>query len=280
MSKKNVLFIGGDERQLYCAKKLLEKGYEISIYGFDKYSQPNDLFMNFKVLKIAVILADVVVFPTPFLYSEYLYMPYSDEKIKAEEIIKYLDSTKIVFGSAFGEQIKKKFEKAQVEYFDFLDDEPLAVLNAELTAQGAVNIICNKLKSSLCENKILILGYGRISKNLVRILLSFRAKITVGARKKSDLTWAKIHGTQAKEIKNIDYSEYNIVINTIPANVLSNKIIEENNSALFLDLAPQVNVNAPNYLAAKALPGKFAPKTAGNYLAEIILNKTEGEENE
>ena len=70
MSKKNVLFIGGDARQLYCAEKLLDEGYEISVFGFDNFSFVNSLFMNFKVLKIAIILADAVVLPTPFLYND------------------------------------------------------------------------------------------------------------------------------------------------------------------------------------------------------------------
>ena len=138
MSKKNILFIGGDARQLYCAEKLLGEGYEISVYGFDKYEELNNLFMNFKVLKIAVILADAVVLPTPFLYNDYLYLPFSDEKIGADEIIKNLDESKTVFGSGFNDSLKELLENKGVKYFDFLSDESLAVLNAELTAQGAV----------------------------------------------------------------------------------------------------------------------------------------------
>ena len=280
MSKKNVLFIGGDARQLYCAEKLLNEGYEISVFGFDNCSFVNSLFMNFKVLKIAIILADAVVLPTPFLYNDYLYLPFSDEKISATEVLKHIDSSKTVFGSAFGSDIKKEFEEKNIDYFDFLEDETLAVLNAELTAQGAVNIICNSLKSSITDKKILVLGFGRISKNLIRILSAFRAKVTVGARKKSDLTWAKISGAQAKEIKHLNYADFDIVINTVPAPILNNSLIEENKSVLFLDLAPTIANSAHNYICAKALPGKFAPETAGDYLAQIVKSELEGKEDE
>ena len=276
MSKKNILFIGGDARQLYCAEKLLGEGYEISVYGFDKYEKLNNLFMNFKVLKIAVILADAVVLPTPFLYNDYLYLPFSDERIGADEIIKNLDESKTVFGSGFNDSLKEQFENKGVSYFDFLSDESLAVLNAEITAEGAVNTICNTLKSSLCRKKILVLGFGRISKNLIRILSSFRATITVGARKKSDLTWAKILGALAKEIKSINYADYDIVINTVPAPILNDALIEANKSVLFLDLAPSFSLSAKNYICAKALPGKYEPETAGNYLAEVITSTLEG----
>ena len=280
MSKKNVLFIGGDERQLYCAEKLLDEGYEISIYGFENCSSVNSLFMNFKVLKIAIILADVVVLPTPFLYNDYLYLPFSDDKITADEVLNYLDSSKTVFGSALGNETKKKLETKKINYVDFLDDESLAVLNAELTAQGALNIICNLLKSSITEKKILVLGFGRISKNLIRILSSFRAKICVGARKKSDLTWARILGAQAKEIKHIRYSDFDIIINTVPAPLLNDAVIEDNKSVLFLDLAPCRAISGENYICARGVPGKFAPETAGKYLAHIVELKLEGKEDE
>lgn len=280
MSKKNVLFIGGDARQLYCAEKLLDDGYEISVYGFDKCESVNSLFMTFKVLKIAIILADAVVLPTPFYYNDSVYMPLSDEKVNPALILKHLDASKTVFGSAFGADIKKSFEAKGVNYFDFLEDESLSVLNAELTAQGAVNIICNTLQSSLSGKKVLVLGFGRISKNLIRLLSSFRARVTVGARKKSDLTWAKISGAQSKEINHINYSDYDIVINTVPAPILNGKIIEENKSALFLDLAPTVTFFADNYISAKALPGKFAPESAGYYLARMVKAELEGKEYE
>ncbi len=280
MSKKNVLFIGGDSRQLYCAKNLLDEGYEISIYGFDKYEDINSLFMNFKVLKIAIILADAIVLPTPFLHNDYLYMPFCEERIKPSEILKHIDNTKIVFGSSFGDDFRKKLEDKGIRYVDFLEDESLAVLNAELTAEGAVNIICNSLKRSVSDNKILVLGFGRISKNITRILSAFRCKTTVGARKKSDLTWAKLFGTQAKEIKHINYSDYDIVINTVPAPLLSVSLIEENKSVLFLDLAPSFSCLCENYICATALPGKYAPESAGKNLADVVKYNLEGKNNE
>ena len=39
MDKRNILFIGGDERQLHCASYLYRIGYEVSIIGFEKYAE-------------------------------------------------------------------------------------------------------------------------------------------------------------------------------------------------------------------------------------------------
>lgn len=280
MSKLNILFVGGDERQLYCAKRMLDKGYEISVYGFDKCDKIDNLFMNFKVLKIAVILADAVVLPTPVLYNGCIYAPYTDEKIGIEEIIKYSDNTKLVFAGGFNKDIKASFDKKKIQTFDFLKDEQLTLLNAELTAQGAVNILCNHLKSALSEKNILVLGYGRIAKCLIKILSSYRANLCVGARKKSDLTRARISGVHSKEINRIDFSDYDIIINTVPAKIIDEETISENEKVTFLDLALFLSLESDNYIIAKAVPGKFAPESAGKYLAEYMIETLEGGNNE
>lgn len=271
MNKMNILFVGGDERQLYCAKKLFDDGFEISVFGFEKCESIPEIFMNFSNLKIAVILADAVVLPTPFSVGGNISMPFSDEKTAADKLLTYLDDEKTVFGGKFDKDFSEKLTSAGIKHFDFLQDEALNVLNADISAEGAVNMLMNETKSTLAGEKILVTGYGRIAKNLVKFLLPFRAEVTVAARKKSDLAWAKIYGCQSKALKHLNkLDKYDAIINTVPAQVLDSDAVLALKDTIFLDVAPYNDYRCRNYIKASGIPGKYAPETAGNYLAGFI----------
>ena len=269
MDKRNILFIGGDERQIYCAKFLYDCGYEISVFGFENYSEMPEELMVFHNPKIAVILADVIVLPTPFAKDATIYAPYSVQKINPYDILRYAEKEKLVFGGKFDESFLKMLQQKQMRYFDFLKDEALTVKNAYLTAEGTVSYLSTLAPKSLFETKALIIGFGRIAKCLVRLMAAFKMNITVAARKKSDLTKAKFLGCKSIPIKQVKSLEgYDYVINTVPAKVFKNALIEQM-SAPYIDLAGEA-IEAKNYVRLSAVPGKYAPLSAGEYYGEYI----------
>ena len=268
----NVRFIGGDKRQLYCAKALYDMGYEVSAYGFDNADDIFSGLMIFSNLKIAAILADVIVLPTPCIKDGFIYMPLSSDKISIDELFKLVEKDKTIFGG-FGKSIFNYINRNEYKAYNFLANEELTIYNAHLTAEGAVNILMNTLDEGMQNQRVLITGYGRIAKALSKILGSLNAKVTVAARKKADLAWAKFSGADALMLKNIkSLKDYDIVINTVPAPVIDNRLFAAVNNRIVMELATDSFIEAKDnvFIKANGIPGKYAPKDCGRMMAAII----------
>lgn len=136
---------------------------------------------------------------------------------------------------------------------------------------------------TLHNSNCLILGFGRISKVLSKMLLGIGTKVCIAARKPCDLTWADAFGyeriymnTLAKHIQNFD-----IVFNTVPKVILNHDILQYvKKDCLIIDLASKpggVDFETAqnlglNVIWALSLPGKVAPVTAGGIIKDTIVN--------
>ena len=157
------------------------------------------------------------------------------------------------------------------------------VLNAVPTAEGAVQIAMEELATTIFGQKILITGFGRITKVLVKILVGLGADVTVAARKYSDISWAEIYGCKGIHISqlNENISEFNAIFNTVPALIFDkNALVSVKKDALIIDLASKpggvdfetAGVLGINVVWALSLPGKVAPISSGEIIAYTILN--------
>ena len=280
MNKGNILFIGGDLRQIYAAKTLFEKGYEVSFYGFEKFDRMPKEFLAFNNLKIALILSDIIVLPTPLMKNGVLNMPFSEQIISFEDFSQYLNKDKTVFGGKVGSSIKSYLENKSVKCFDFLEDEEINLQNSYLTAEGAVGEILNFYGETLHSKNILITGFGRISKSLIRLLCAFKANITVGARKSSDLTLARLLGCKSRFISGIESFEgFDLIINTVPVKLFSNNLLESS-SVPYIELANFEKIKNENYHTFPGIPGKNFPVSAGKLNAHFIISKITEVDNE
>ena len=182
-------------------------------------------------------------------------------------------------------------EKRGVSVCDYYFREEFAVRNAALTAEAAAAKLMEMLAESVSNVQVLILGYGRIGRLLSAILKALDAKVTVAARRFSDLAWIRSEGMTPLEFRLLDekISDFKVVFNTVPAPVLTKeKLVLMDKNAIIIDLASEpcgTDFSAANELGITAkkalgLPGKFAPKTAGEILKETVLNiLSEMEEN-
>lgn len=273
MDKRNILFIGGDERQIFCAKKLYDSGYEVSVLGFEKFEHLPDCFLVFTNPKIAVILADVIILPTPMTTGSDtgIYAPFSDKKLEIETVIKHIDSQKIVFGGKADVNFTRKVKEKKAAFYDVLKNEPLTGQNAYLTAEGCVHSLMEQTPEALFGKSVLIIGFGRIAKHLIRLLSAFKMNITVAARKKSDLTLAKLLGCKSKDLRApLSFQNYDFVVNTVPVKLFKNDAIGSVKE-VYADLAPPGEIHAQHYLPLSGVPGKYAPRSAGIFEAYYIL---------
>ena len=140
-----------------------------------------------------------------------------------------------------------------------------------------------ELPTTIYGQKVLITGFGRITKVMVKALIGLGAKVYITARKYSDLAWARIYGCIDIHISEIDeyLPEFDVLFNTVPAVVLDEKrlmLLKEN--CLVIDLASKpggVDFETARKLGIKtiwalSIPGKVAPVTSGEIIAGTILN--------
>lgn len=157
------------------------------------------------------------------------------------------------------------------------------IANAVPTAEGAIQIAMEELATTIFGLKVLVVGYGRISKVLSRLLRSMGARVTVSARKFSDLAWIEADGFTPAHTNDLGEAMEGsqLIINTVPAAVLNEELLTKvQKGCLLIDLASKpggIDFSTASRLGLKAiwalsLPGKVAPITAGKIIFDTMQN--------
>lgn len=172
-------------------------------------------------------------------------------------------------------------------WFDYARDETLALENAELTAEAALPPLLARLPCPLRGSRILILGFGRIGKRLAWKLHTLGAAVTVAARRPEALALARILGLQAEPLgpQLQGLAVYDAVVNTVPAPVICDAQLSAiRPDAALLELASLPGGFCPpaaeraGYLAARGLPGVYAPEAAAAVIRRAIFRELDLEE--
>jgi dipicolinate synthase subunit A len=141
----------------------------------------------------------------------------------------------------------------------------------------------DNIEYTINSSKCSVFGFGRIAGLTADVIASIGADVTVCARKYSDLAKAKSKGFNSCLIKEFDKyaSDFDIIINTVPSVILKRDILEKlRPDCLIIDIASapygtdfavasELGLNA---ILCSSLPGKVAPKTAGEIIADGVLN--------
>lgn len=279
----SVAVIGGDKRQLYCAKAFENDGMKVTLGGFNKIKSECDIDVT-TVLK-AVLVSDFVVLPIPCVKGDLLNAPFSMEKIEFDDNLIYALKGKKIFTSMKEKLMGLAMTLDKNNVFDYTKREEFLICNAIATAEGAVEIAMNQFEGTLSHSRCLVCGFGRIGKALAKMLCGLNASVTVSARKQSDLAW--ISTLPCKAVKTSELSTqkpFDIIFNTVPAMVFDSFLLSQiAKNAIVIDLASYpggVDFEACGRLSvcaihALSLPGKAAPKTAGEIIKTTITNMLE-----
>jgi len=277
---KDFIFIGGDVRLIYAANKL-NKVYNCRLYGFDK--PPNSEVE----LLTQIQRADNIVLPLPASRDgECINAPYCEHKIPLSAIIDAAAPNATVYCGKATDELVALCEANSLTLVDYFEREELTVLNAAITAEGALEIIMREKAQAILGMSVLITGYGRISKILSKYLHALGADVTVCARKHADLTWAKITGCSAVQIDKIDNAlgGFDTVVNTVPAQIFGkDRLARLKSDCLILDLASKTGIedtestkqsvkqSGLKVIWALSVPGKVAPITVRDIKNTIRL---------
>ena len=283
---KKISVLGGDLRSINLIN-LLAKDFDIVYtYGLEKAEilKENEKVVLCESLDELVYNTDILIAPIPFSKNGVdLFMPFSDNKITIQKIIDKMKSKKIVAGSIKNDTIKIAEDNA-VTIIDIMKNESLAILNTIATAEGTIELIISNTDKILQEQKILVLGFGRVGKTLAYKLRLLDSNLTVASINSEELAWVRVYGYIPKDLYKLgeEYTDFDVIINTIPSLILNKEKIDFlKKDVLVIDLASEpggvdkeyIKEKNIKYIHALALPGKVAPYTSAKFIKEVIYQE-------
>ena len=262
--KRSFAVIGGDLRQRCLLRQLHGLGFPASAYCVP------DTENSAPELSGCLQDAAILILPMPALTGT--------ETVRAEgggvplaDILDAAEPDALVCGGMLGPA--EAFLRARdISFFDYAKDETL---------------LLEQLSCPLAGSRILLCGFGRIGKLLARKLRVLGADVTVSARKAQDLELARILGF--RRIKTGNWAgalaQYDGIVNTVPAPVVIPEHLQSiRKDCALLELASLpggfcTEAQAlPGYLAARGLPGQYAPESAAAIIRSAIFRSLNQEE--
>ena len=169
---------------------------------------------------------------------------------------------------------------SHIRFVNLSRQEKYRRINSQLTAEGALSLTISSTEKALFDSSVLILGYGNLGSALCETFLPHCKRLTVTAFTLAEMSDAgQKYQTYFKKEFVPHLKEYDVIINTVPHNILSRKdVYEISENALYLELASKPYGVDPadgvamkaKYVLGNALPDKYSAKTAGDALAACV----------
>lgn len=256
--KKTAVFLEiRDRRDDYLAKSLAEDGLNLVLLSKAQDAE----YKDYKKIYIRSVLSEVTL----------------DEA-------KAMENGSLLFSRALSGDVKRELNAKGIEYYNILADETFIVKNAHVTAEGALGHIIFNTDSALKRMPVLVLGYGRVGKAVTKILTETGACVSVATDDPVEFAIASFFSDEITGLSEMvpNLGKFTAIVNTVPKLILEGeklKLIDKD--CFILDLAS--SPGGVDFAAAKDLglrcmhalgvPGRTAPKTAGLYIKDIIMEK-------
>ncbi len=269
---KNVLLIGGDRRNTYL-HEILRRKEHIELHAFGLAVADRSL----ADIERAIGEADVVILPMPSTKGGMVPLLSLETAYPLETVLRGMrQGAALVGGFLEGVPVKPG-----VSVINLLASERFAQANAWPTAEGAIRIALERTERTLRGSRCTVLGYGRIGKDLVKLLMNFGADVVATARRPEQLEDISALGVLAVHTNDLLEAcvDSNFIFNTIPSVLLDeDKLRKLRRDVVIIDLASSpfgVDFNAATRLkldaqAYQSLPGRMFPKTAADIIYTCI----------
>ncbi len=265
MNSGKILVMGNDKKMRACCKRLSERGYMAE--NFEPTS-------DFDVIN----LYDYIVLPLPTIANAKI----NGTDKSFNEFLSVIDKKQKVF---CGNIDPSAFEN----FYSYYTNESFLLKNSRLTAQGVLRIISDNIEDDFRNISVAVIGYGRCGRSVCKLLKNCGMNVSSFSRREETVTLAEDEGIAAYISANLTdkISEFDIIINTVPSNILSKDDISKlNQNNLYIEIASKPygfdikNTDVFNfrYILAESLPGRFTPVSAGNNIADTVLNLIKGDE--
>lgn len=226
------------------------------------------------------------------LRMKYLYDALIADGYSAKRGTQYIDECEIILLPVNSAELAKCGGKTVIGGFtgvipapqdcriiNYLTDPRYIVKNAQVTAEGALFMAMQASHDALMGKSALITGFGNIAKALCKRLVSLGADVTVCARSAGARAEAEDCGAGVCDFSALALNPADFVFNTVPSRVISyNYLSVLGSETVVIELASTpggIDTQAAHTLGVtlldgRGLPAKYAPRTAGQILHDIV----------
>lgn len=205
------------------------------------------------------------------------------EKLK-QELIKMADEPRVsvkVFGGVFPQEWKTFLEKYDIPYWDFMKLPEVVEGNAWITAEATLAECLKYGAYSICDQNVLVTGYGCCGKKIAELFSLLGANVVVAARRPEVREAIVGDGYKAVSFHEMHkvLADVFTVINTVPALVLTEEYIRRLPSdAIIIDIASKpggtdFQAASKHGIVAKlalGLPGIYTTSSSAMLLKQAI----------
>lgn len=287
MTKYDIALIGGDSRTAYMAPYLAKKGYHVICFNTVSITYGDHLKAKIHYadsLRECLDCTDIIVCGIPFLKGEDIYCEENkiNDQIPLTEFQRCIHKHQIIFAGVIPERFRTVCEEREIYCHDFMLDEPLSIINAVSTAEGAILEALLRKNTTLYKSYCLVLGFGRCGKIIADRLNGLHSCVTVCSENETELANAAALGFHTLRLSKLNQNifRYEYIFNTIPACMLDHHCLERTSrDCLIIDIAS--NRIGADYGAAKllginlcfcpGLPGKYAGKSCAKQLSKYVI---------
>lgn len=185
------------------------------------------------------------------------------------------DGARVVLGKCT-EEARALADSRDIKLYNIMQDEKFQAVNSRLTAEGALMVMIEHSKKSICDSKVLVLGFGRMGAAVAKLLS--KLDITPDIATTSSARPAYAFADKVVPMRDFDFSEYDIIINTVPVDIVNDAdLMSAKKDTVYIDLAskPAINLEYARYLGIDAniypaLPAKTCPYSAAKAMQEYI----------
>lgn len=268
MENKKIMIIGGDKRFEYVEQYLSENGFEVS-----PCRSETELLSEAENSK-------TVVLPLPVTRDGvYINMKSANPQISLKTLISAIKKGDAVIGGIVKPDLEVALEERGAAVFDYYDGEMINE-NAVLTAKALLKVFSEN-GIDFRNMRTVITGFGRTAKATADLLCAENCGFSVCARSKAAEKQARDKGYDFLYLDALPdrIKEFRLVINTVPALILDEKIFAGmNGDTVTVDIASAPFGEDENtakafsirLIRALSLPGKYFPQQAGALIAERI----------
>lgn len=287
MNKRTTLLAAGGDERFVCLCRLLAEKQLCTLYtlGFGERLAAVPGLRNLSQISELRQQPDILILPLP-LSSDgvHLRAPFHDgNPVLLRYLLDLCHRDTLVFCGRADEAFRADCRQRGLILTDYMDDEAFTVKNAAATAEAAVTLACELRLRTLFGSRVLVLGGGRIAKNLCRLLQAYGAQVICAARSPEQRVWAVLAGAAGVSLDDIPEPEQiDLVFSTIPRTVFGEAELSRlRRDCLLIELASLpggIDERAAGQMGlrlvkALSLPGRTVPESAARWLLELILQK-------
>lgn len=282
-----VSVVGGDHRAVFVAEEFLREGAQVRLAGHEAGVAGVQFVGS---VQAAFRGADAVVFPLPGVTEDgFVVTPGKPLPLREEDMAVLREGTPVFTG--FTRQwLRALVSRYKLKLVEIAERDDFAILNSVPSAEGAIQLAMEHLPITIHGSAAFVLGFGRVGMTLARMLTALGARTTVVAREAAQRARALEMGCRVTDFGGLPLlvGEADVIFNTVPALVLTAKVLKATRpDVLIIDLATKpggTDFDAAQRLKRQAilapsLPGRVAPKTAGQIFAQVVADLLAEERN-